>query len=159
MEFSMQEYWSGLQYPSPGNLPNPEIEPTSMSNGLAGRFFTTSATWEALLQIYFLVYWNHSFASLLNKCVGWASLVAHRVKNLPSMQETQVWSLGGEDPWENRTATHSSILHEEFHGQRSLVGYNPWGHKESDTTERLIHSLSKCLMCLESQEAVSSHCV
>ena len=25
----------------------------------------------------------------------------------------------------------------EFHGQRSLVGYNPWGHKESDTTERL----------------------
>jgi len=25
----------------------------------------------------------------------------------------------------------------EFHGQRSLVGYSPWGHKESDTTEQL----------------------
>ena len=29
------------------------------------------------------------------------------------------------------------ILPEEFHGQRSLIGYSPWGHKESDTTERL----------------------
>ena len=29
----------------------------------------------------------------------------------------------------------------EFHGQRSLVGYNPWGHKESDTTEWLTHTL------------------
>ena len=31
------------------------------------------------------------------------------------------------------------FLPEEFHGQRSLVGYSPWGHKESDTTERLTH--------------------
>ena len=33
-------------------------------------------------------------------------------------------------------ATHSSIL-EESHGQRSLAGYSPWAHKESDTTEQL----------------------
>ena len=32
-------------------------------------------------------------------------------------------------------AIHSSILAGEFHGQRSLVGYSPWGHKELDTTE------------------------
>ena len=32
-------------------------------------------------------------------------------------------------------ATHSSVLAWEIHGQRSLVGYSPWGHKESDTTE------------------------
>ena len=31
--------------------------------------------------------------------------------------------------------THFSILAEKFHGQRSLVGYSPWGHKELDTTE------------------------
>ena len=31
-------------------------------------------------------------------------------------------------------------LHGEFHGQRSLAGYSPWGHKESDTTERLTHT-------------------
>ena len=34
-------------------------------------------------------------------------------------------------------ATHSSILPGESHGQKSLVGYSPRGHKESDTTERL----------------------
>ena len=37
---------------------------------------------------------------------------------------------------------HSRILPGEFHGQKSLVGYSPWGHKESETTERLILSLS-----------------
>ena len=36
---------------------------------------------------------------------------------------------------ENEMATHSSILPGESHRQRSLVGYRPWGHKESDTTE------------------------
>ena len=39
-----------------------------------------------------------------------ASLVAQMAKNLPAMQETQLWSLGGEDPLEKRMATHSSIL-------------------------------------------------
>ena len=46
--FSRQEYWNGLPCPSPGYLPNPGVESTSlMSPALAGRFFTTSATWEA----------------------------------------------------------------------------------------------------------------
>ena len=40
----------------------------------------------------------------------WASLVAQTVKNVPAMQETQVQSLGQEDPLEKGTATHSSIL-------------------------------------------------
>ena len=40
----------------------------------------------------------------------WASLVAQLVKNPPAMQETQVQSLGGEDPLEKEMATHSSIL-------------------------------------------------
>ena len=39
----------------------------------------------------------------------WASLVAQTVKNLPTMQETQVWSLGQENPLEKGMATHSSI--------------------------------------------------
>ena len=57
------------------------------------------------------------------------------VKNLPAMQETRVQSLGREDPLEKGMDTHSSILPAEFHGQSSLEGYRPWGHKESDTTE------------------------
>ena len=46
--FSRQEYWSGLPCPSPGELPDPEMESASLTSpALAGRFFTTSATWEA----------------------------------------------------------------------------------------------------------------
>ena len=48
MGFSRQEYWSGLPFPPPGNIPDPGIKPTSvMSSKLAGEFFTTSATCEA----------------------------------------------------------------------------------------------------------------
>ena len=48
MGFSRQEYWSGLPCPSPGDLPNPGIEPKFlMSPALAGGFFNTSTTWEA----------------------------------------------------------------------------------------------------------------
>ena len=65
-----------------------------------------------------------------------ASLVAQRLKNLPAMQETQVWSLGQKDnPGEgNRNPV---FLPGEFHAQRSPAGYSPWGHKESDMTEWL----------------------
>ena len=67
-----------------------------------------------------------------------ASLVAQLVKNPPAMQETWVPSLDWEDSLEKGMATHSSILLPgEFHGQRSLAGYSPWGRKESDMTERL----------------------
>ena len=46
--FSRQESWSRLPFPPPGHLPNPGIEPTSLTSpALAGRFFTTSTTWEA----------------------------------------------------------------------------------------------------------------
>ena len=49
MGFSRQEYWSGLLYPPPGDLPNPGIELASfMSSALIDGFFTISATWEAL---------------------------------------------------------------------------------------------------------------
>ena len=62
------------------------------------------------------------------------------VKNLPAIQQTQVWSLGQEDPVEKEMATHSIFLPGESHGQRSLVGCSPWGHKESDTTKGLTHT-------------------
>ena len=61
-------------------------------------------------------------------------LVAQSVKSLPAMQETQVQSLGWKDALEKEMATHSVFLPGEFHKQRRLVGYSPWGHKESDTT-------------------------
>ena len=60
------------------------------------------------------------------------------VKNLPAVQETQVRSLGQEDPLEKGMATTPVFLAGEFHGQRSLAGSSPWNHKESDTTEPLM---------------------
>ena len=72
-----------------------------------------------------------------------ASLVAQMVKNLPAvwensaMQETWVQSLGREDAWRRKWQPPPVFLPEEFHGQRSLAGYHPWVHKESDTNEQL----------------------
>ena len=55
MEFSRQECQSGLPFPTPGDLPDPGIEPMSLvSPALEGRLFTTSATWEALIPAYML---------------------------------------------------------------------------------------------------------
>ena len=68
------------------------------------------------------------------------------VKSLPAKQETRVWSLGREDPPEKEWQPTLVFLPGESHGRRSLVGYSPWGHKESDTTEQL-HSLTR--LCSE----------
>ena len=63
------------------------------------------------------------------------------VKNPPTIwepQETWVPSLGQEDPLEEGTASHSSILAWRIPWtERSLVGYSPWGWRESDMTEQL----------------------
>ena len=49
VEFSRLEYWSGLSFPLPGDLPDPGVERASLvSPALASGFFTTCATWEAL---------------------------------------------------------------------------------------------------------------
>ena len=52
MVFSRQEYWSGLPWPSPGDLPDPGIEPVCLKlPALAGMSFTTSTAWEVLLAL------------------------------------------------------------------------------------------------------------
>ena len=66
----------------------------------------------------------------------WASLVAQMVKNLPTMEETWVRSLGWDAGGGHGNPLQYSCL-ENPHGQRSLVGYSPWSHKELDTTEWL----------------------
>ena len=68
------------------------------------------------------------------------------VKNPPALQEMQevrVPSLGQEDPWRRKWQPTLGFLLEKFHGQRSLVGYNSWACKESDTTQRLSTALPK----------------
>ena len=50
MGFSRQEHWNGLPFPSPGDLPDPRIEPVSLTSPVLGGklffFFTTSDTWK-----------------------------------------------------------------------------------------------------------------
>ena len=56
------------------------------------------------------------------------------------MQETQeTWfrSLGWEDPWSRKWQPTPVFLAGKSHGQRSLVGYSPWGHTELAITEQL----------------------
>ena len=77
-----------------------------------------------------------------------ASLVVQMIQQLPAMQELQdtwVRSLGQENPWRRKWQPTAAFLPGKSHGQGSLVGYNAWGLKESDTTERTrMHSFRKC---------------
>ena len=68
MGFSGQEYWSGVPFPPPGDLPDPGIELASLSSpALAGGFFTTGSIWEA-------AFWEHAtitrwnFPSTFGQC-------------------------------------------------------------------------------------------
>ena len=63
--------------------------------------------------------------------------MAQMIKNLPAMQETWVWYLVKKIPWRREWLPNSIFLPGEFHGQRNLEGYSPWGRKVLDTTEWL----------------------
>ena len=89
--------------------------------------------WESSHQSVLRINWEYM---LFTYSMFGASLVAQMVKSPPAMWETWVWSLGWEDPLEEGVATQYSCL-KNLHGQRSLAGYNPWGSKESGTTEWL----------------------
>ena len=70
-----------------------------MDGDIMGDFFPPAFFYYFVLSIY-----EHVYA------LSRASLVAERLKRLPAMQETRVWSLGWEDPLEKEMTTHSSIL-------------------------------------------------
>ena len=82
--------------------------------------------------------WPYTQVIVLPSCVilpfttnlhSLASLVAQMVKNLPAMQESQVQSLGQEDPWKRKWQSSAVFFPRKFHGQRNLEGYSPWDHK------------------------------
>ena len=98
--FPRQEYWSGLPFPPPGDLPDPGIKPTSlMSPTVAGGFFTTSLTWEApflqMAKARLWVHWNHSFdmhlSSLETKSYAFPSGTPSRYN---FMSSDSGWGLG-----------------------------------------------------------------
>ena len=69
--------------------------------------------------------------------INGAFLVAQTAKHLPARRETQVQSLGGEDPLEKAMAIHSSTLAWKIPWMEEPDRPQPWGHKESDMTEQL----------------------
>ena len=73
-----------------------------------------------ILSSFSISFSNYS-AFFLSTFSYWSSLVAQMVKNPPAMQKTWIPSLTWEDPLEKETATHSSVLPGECHGQRSLA--------------------------------------
>ena len=79
--------------------------------------------------------------------------MAQTVKNLPAMQETQVQSLGRDDPLEKKMLPTPVFLSGKSCGQRSLAGRSPWGLKESDMTEWLTLILHGNIFSLGSSES------
>ena len=80
--------------------------------------------------------------------IVWVSLVAQRLKHLPSMWETWIQSLGWKDPLEKERATHSSILAWKIPWTEEPGGLHSTG-QQRDTTERLhwnCHGTSGCVM-------------
>ena len=113
--------------------------------GFHSKYFSTSHT--VLPKVTFLKINLTKITSILQKdlytsTVIRTSLEAQTVKHLPTMQETRVQSLGGEDPLEKEMATHSSTLAWKIPWMEEPGRLQSMGHKESDTTERL-HTQSR----------------
>ena len=119
MGFSRQEYWSGLPFPSPGDLPNPGIKPRCPS--LQADALTSEPPGKPLI-------------ILVSRYIIGASQVAQRLKHLPAMRETWVQSLCWEDPLEKEMVTHSSILAWRISCTEEPGSLSPWGLKELDMT-------------------------
>ena len=132
MGFCRQESWSGLPCPPP-DLPNSGVEPAFLTSpALAGRFFPTSTTWEALKNVIDIVklpsgcwanfYFYHQHELLPNGSCRrenievWSLLIVRDFpggsvgKNPPASAGDVGWSPSREDPLEKEMATHSSIL-------------------------------------------------
>ena len=73
-----QEYWSWLSFPTPGDLPDPGIEPASLaSSSLAGRFFTIVLPRKANMQCFFPTPWRNSYY-LTSSCIWYITDVLER---------------------------------------------------------------------------------
>ena len=139
MEFPRQESWSGLPCLPPGDLPNPGIEPMfPASPALAGGFFTT-----VIPVIVKLFCFYDSFGSLSKFIL--ACLIIHMGFPGGTSGKEPTCQCGdmrgrfnpwvGKIPWRKAWQPTQVFLPRKSRGQRILVGYSPYGHKELDMTE------------------------
>ena len=105
-----------------------------VSTALLTTWFWSSSLWNCeTIHFYCSKAPSSPYLVMASRWLSW-------VKNLPSMQEDRVWSLGWEDPLKEPWQPTPIFLPGGSQGQRSLVGYSPWGHTESDMTEWLTHN-------------------
>ena len=161
MRFSRQEYWSGLPFPSPGDLPNPGIEPGSsalQADSLLAEPWEKSPikkaecqridafelwSWRRLLRVHWTA--RRSYQSILKEISPEYSLAGlmlrlklqyfgHLMQSTDSLEKTEDGMVG----WHHWLDGHGF---EEApgvgDGQGSLACCSPWGYKELDMTERL----------------------
>ena len=154
LKFSRQEHWSGFPFPSPMHeseviqscptlsdpmdcsLPGSSIHGISRQEHWSGVPLTNIST--APLKYLCMYITALIFLTVLFFLLRFPDAAVS--KKLPAnAEDTEMWvqSLGQDDPLKKEMATHSSILAGKFHEQRSLVGYSPWGYKESDITKQL----------------------
>ena len=112
MEFSRQEYWRSLPFPTPGDLPYPRIKPVSPAfPALAGRFFTTAQPGKPIAYQESIKFFPNHFLFVclfvLILVIFWGDSM---VKKLSAMQEMHIWSLSLADPLKKKMATHFNIL-------------------------------------------------
>ena len=119
MGFSRQENWSGLSFPTPGDLPDPGIKPTSLASpALTSRFLVPSASCLPLLICSCLV----MKTELPRWLSGKESTRQHRRHGFhPWVRKI---------PWRRKLQPTPVFLPGKSHGQRSLKGYSPWSHKK-----------------------------
>ena len=118
-------------------------------------FLSPSVNWHYLVynyktfSIYYMGKWPLYYLFVCQSPVNFIDVSLTRgfrggagVKNLQEMQETRVQYLSWEDPWRRKWQLTPTFFPGKSHGQRSLAGYSPWDHKESDTTELLTAAIN-----------------
>ena len=151
MEFSRPEYWSGSPFPSPGDRPNPGIEPRSPtlqedsspaeppekppntgvgSLSLLQGIFLTQELNRGLLHCRQILYQLSCDGSPW-KSGKWHKIKKLRSNSLHSKESNRQCRRPGFSPWRREWQPTPVFLLGGFHGQRSLVGCSPWGRRES----------------------------
>ena len=119
MGFFRRKYWNGLPFPTPWDLPNSGIESASLvSPAMAGRFFTTSVTWEA---------WSKFTRSLFKGRLGFPGGLVGKEPTCQFRRHERCafdpWI--GKIPWKRKLQPTPIFLPGESYGWRSLAGCSP----------------------------------
>ena len=154
--FSRQEYWSGLPFPSPGDLPNPGIEPRSstLQVDCLPLSHQRSSSPRVLIVVLFSSTISQNILTIPTEKEGhWkvirktGSILNSSSQFTPAFENLSGWRLvtslrrPGFDPrvgkisWRRKWQPTPVLLPGKSHGRRSLVGCRLWGRTESDLTE------------------------